>query len=202
MNDRASSLFLASGYSIRLYKDADLLGVNSCFTGSDTDFADNVFEDESPLNDEVSSAEVFYRDDCPDPATCLPAESLLCGSTDTYSNDGAGSTDRMDNYLCVGWNESGPEYTYSFSTAKPRRVVVTQSNHSLDLFVLDGVSGNCNRFNCIMGAGEGIPLEFNAVPGNPYNIVVEGYYGATGSYTINVQCSDLLSLFLPVISKQ
>jgi hypothetical protein len=179
-----------------------LQGPNWCLTASDTNFDDNIFDDESPLNDAVSSAEVFYRDNCPYPATCLPAEGLLCGSTDSYSNDGAGSTDRMTHYTCVTWNEHGPEYTYTFSTAKPRRVVVTLSTTAdLSPFVLDGGSGNCHGWNCIADAGEGSPAIFDAVPGHPYYIVVDGNEGATGSYTITVQCSDLY-LFLPVISKQ
>lgn len=64
-NDQASSLRVPSGQSVRLYEHSDRNGASVCRTGDDNDFAGDRFDGGSiPLNDHVSSFEVFDNSDC------------------------------------------------------------------------------------------------------------------------------------------
>lgn len=119
---------------------------------------------------------------------CDPDWTLGCGDTDNWNNGGAGSTDQVDAYSCSSWNESGPEYTYTFVPNSSGQVNVTLSNVTadLDIFVLDGATGTCSGNNCLAYGDSS--ATFNAAAGHPYYLVVDGYQGAISNYTINVSC--------------
>jgi len=122
-------------------------------------------------------------------AVCTAGWTLTCGGSDTWNNGYSGATDNIDYYPCVGWNETGPEYAYSFTPGSSTQVTVTLSNMTadLDVFVLDGSSGRCSSSACI--AYGNTTTSFEASAGRTYYIVVDGYYGSVGSYTVNVSCA-------------
>tara|TARA_Y100001968_G_scaffold322549_2_gene358797 strand:+ start:98 stop:1099 length:1002 start_codon:yes stop_codon:yes gene_type:complete len=127
---------------------------------------------------------------CQLPSTCNAVWSLSCGESDSWSNDGVGSTQAISSYSCSGWNASGPEYTYEFIASASGNVDVTLSGLNgvdLDLFVLDGSSGVCNESNCSDFGNNSV--SFSAVAGETYFLVVDGFAGATGSYDIEVSCN-------------
>lgn len=74
-NDRISSILLRSGWSVRLYRDVGRSGPTACLTASDSDLADNSFEDGSRLNDAVSSFTLYNQSNCP-PLERLPTYPL------------------------------------------------------------------------------------------------------------------------------
>ena len=120
---------------------------------------------------------------------CIPDFDLACGYSDTWNNGGAGSTNQITTYSCSYWNESGPEYTYRFVPSTSGSVTVTLSNMSADpdIFVLDGTGENCSASNCITYGDTAVT--FNALAGQTYFLVVDGYDGAISDYTINVTCA-------------
>jgi hypothetical protein len=127
---------------------------------------------------------------CQAVGTCNSAFTLGCGGTDSWSNNGTGSTNVISSYGCSTWNESGPEYTYQFTAVATGTVDVALSDMGgvdLDIFVLDGASGVCNEGNCT--ANGNTSASFTAVAGHTYYFVVDGYSGATGSYDISVTCN-------------
>jgi len=73
----------------------------------------------------------------------------------------------------------------------------------LDLFVIDAGWGAVRREGCILAAStDGNESARHRAGGHPYYIVVEGYDGAEGAYTLNVQCAPPQSVFLPLVSKE
>jgi transglutaminase-like putative cysteine protease len=118
---------------------------------------------------------------------CVPDSTLACGNSDSRNNSDAGSTDRIDTYSCIDWNESGPEYAYEFTPSASSQVAVSLNNLSadLDLFVL---APGCNATDCLVH--DGLVASFDAAAGQTYYIVVDGYQGAVGDYTISLDCLD------------
>jgi cysteine-rich repeat protein len=121
--------------------------------------------------------------------TCAAGFSVSCGAMDAWSTTGPGSTDRVDEYACVGWNETGREYTYQFTAAADADVTVTLTPDGLidlDVFVLLDASGGCVAGNCV--AYGGTTATFAATVGSNYYVVVDGFGGDEGSYTISFDC--------------
>jgi hypothetical protein len=126
-----------------------------------------------------------WGESCSPQQTCVPDWTLACGGSDRWNNGNMGSTDRIDTYSCTTWDESGPEYAYDFVPSVSSQVDVSLSDLSadIDLFI---VAPGCNATNCL--AYGDVTASFDAVAGQPYYIVVDGYQGAVGDYTISVSC--------------
>ena len=116
---------------------------------------------------------------------CEPAEFIDCGFSVSGNNSALGSSDRIDSYSCVIWRESGPEYAYGFQPLVSGEVTVSLSGLSgdLDLFVLEG---DCDAARCITYGND--EVVFQAVAGETYYLVVDGWHGAVSDYTISVSC--------------
>ena len=136
--------------------------------------------------------------DCDDPdcaaavscaGECVPGLELTCGDSDSFANDGAGSTDNIDEYSCTSWGEDGPEFTYLFQPVSDATVDVSLSGMSddLDLFVMSDAGGLCDSANCIEYGDNS--LSFSATAGQSYYVVVDGYLGATSSYDVSLSCN-------------
>ncbi len=121
---------------------------------------------------------------------CVPDLEIGCGSTDTWSTLNLGSTDLVDTYACTSFNESGREYAYRFNPLVDTTMQITltpQAGVDLDLLLL-GDDGNslCEGGDCALYADSSIQATFPA--GGEYWIVVDGYQGAQGSYSIDFSC--------------
>src|SRR5690606_36296325 len=66
-NDRASSIRIPSGWSVKLYEHSDRGGGSACRNGSDDTFWSDQYNNGASLNDTVSSFEVFGAQDCQAP---------------------------------------------------------------------------------------------------------------------------------------
>lgn len=64
LNDQASSVRVPSGWSVMLYQDHNGEGGKKCFSGDDSNFADDWFDSGQPVNDRASSFEVFNTPNC------------------------------------------------------------------------------------------------------------------------------------------
>lgn len=126
--------------------------------------------------------------------TCTPAATLVCGATDSRSNDGAGSTDQIDAYACGelgGFDYSGPEVAYTFVAPRTEQVTatLTEATSSLDLALLEGAV--CAAADCVDGTvidGGTAIVSFAATQGSTYHLVVDGFQGAISDYTLELAC--------------
>ena len=125
--------------------------------------------------------------------TCADPFVLACGdSLASETTAGAGSS--MAGYVCgeFGVDETGPERVYRIEPPAPKWVTVTVTPGGivdLDLFVLGGTcaSDACFRFS----AGTGTEAAaFSAGAGAPAFVVVDGYNGAEGAFSLVVECGE------------
>jgi hypothetical protein len=122
----------------------------------------------------------------------IASSTLSCGSAISLSNHvpyngtTVGAPSNVSTYSCSGWNESGPEKVHVITTTVTGDITATLSNLSvdLDIFILSA----CNPSSCV-AYGDNSATYSNAPPGT-YYIVVDGYYGASGSYTLTVTASN------------
>ena len=117
---------------------------------------------------------------------CLPEDVLIdCGAVVQGST--TGGIDFLDDYSCVGWDESGPEIVYVFSLQEEADIVATLSGMTadLDIFILsDSLDGACPE-NCI--TYDDIAKDWSLAPGD-YYIVVDGHTGDYGDFTLTLEC--------------
>ncbi|MEE2830606.1 MAG: hypothetical protein VX498_15570, partial [Myxococcota bacterium] len=119
--------------------------------------------------------------------TCIEQVELDCGDSASGTNWGMGSGDVIDVYGCSSWIEDGPEYTYVFRPESSESVTVCLSNESAETDVaVITEAGGCDGNNCIDIGTQCVT--FDAVAGEQYYFVVDGYEGAMGSYDIDVTC--------------
>ena len=114
--------------------------------------------------------------------------ALTCGSSVTGANDAAGSTDNIDLYNCVGWDETGPEYTYSFIPAADAHIVFELSNmtEDLDAFLIEENGAGCDGNECIAYAH--YTGWADVTTGTTYYLAVDGFEGAVSAYDLNLTC--------------
>ncbi len=162
--------------------------------GDDDDSTDTVGDDDdstSTGDDDDSTSEPIGT-----AGVCSPGYTLNGPSFDSYENNGAGSTNAIDTYSCVGWDESGPEYVYEYTatvtgqaTAHIDELVdeiielVFGPMQNLDVFILDP-SGGCNANSCVAYHDDTVSWAVTA--GSTWYIVVDGYQGDTSPFDLTV----------------
>jgi len=125
---------------------------------------------------------------------CSADFALSCGDSDTWWNDGFGSSDALDTYGCGGNNETGNEYVYSLVApySGTATVTVTGLAADLDLFALSDVGGGCDAGSCVAqsraGGNGDETVTFNMVIGTTYYFVVDGFLEAASAYTLSLGC--------------
>jgi C1A family cysteine protease/BarA-like signal transduction histidine kinase len=121
--------------------------------------------------------------------TATPTTTLDCNNaillTDEipYSGSTVGGSSVVSSYPCnSGWAETGPEKVHKITTTISGDITATLSNLSsdLDVFILNA----CDSNSCV-AYGTNTATYLSASPGT-YYIVVDGYNGASGSYTLTV----------------
>ncbi len=121
---------------------------------------------------------------------CSPGYILTEGSSDSWNNGGAGSTNAVGTYNCVAWDESGPEYAYEYTATVNGTATVDISvtgwfNFSdLDVFVLDGSSGSCDPMSCETYGDS--TATWTVTAGSTWYILVDGYQGDSSDYDITL----------------
>ncbi|MBK8561947.1 MAG: T9SS type A sorting domain-containing protein [Saprospiraceae bacterium] len=123
-------------------------------------------------------------------AACLGTVHLDCynapfypGGPVTASNSGGNVSASF--YSCIGWNESGPERVYRLIIDEAQTITATLSGlgADLDVFILDA----CSENSCL--AHGDVTATTATVPAGEYFVVVEGYLGAVGNFTLTVTTS-------------
>jgi hypothetical protein len=136
---------------------------------------------------------------------------IFLGDTNTMENDYIGTSDNQlfservfdwladsslygnnklgtmfwDNYSGVGWLESGREMAYKITLDQTSHIdaMLSYEDSSTDIFLLDG----CDNED-VLDYGFSDVIYNNAPPGT-YHIVVDGYQGAIGHYTLDIDVS-------------
>ncbi|MBM4398307.1 MAG: hypothetical protein FJ087_21785, partial [Deltaproteobacteria bacterium] len=129
------------------------------------------------------------------PTTCVPAMSLFCDVSHKHDNGGEGSTNVAAAYACNdGAAYSGPEYTYTFVAPWDGTFTVTLMGEAADTDVLVLEAGDgCDPAKCIAWGTDGVT--FTAQSYKTYYLVVDGFEGATGAYSIHVACVPATELY-------
>jgi len=112
-----------------------------------------------------------------------PPLPLACGAE--VRNDTTHAPSRVESYQCrPSWIESGPEQLYrlNLSPAQPLTITLSDMNVDLDVFLLTEMDPD----TCI-AAGDTY-LQKDNLPAGLYYVVVDGFEGASGSYTLRVSC--------------
>lgn len=114
---------------------------------------------------------------------CSGAQDLPCNGSVQSTTVGLPNNAAL--YNCVGWNESGGEEVWRLVLAERRNVVATLTTGGcdLDLFLLSA----CDATTCFRYGSTGFT---QIVEPGTYYLVVDGYNGASCSYTLTLTCQD------------
>jgi hypothetical protein len=120
---------------------------------------------------------------------CTAAQALGCGDTDSATTYGVGSMDALEGFEACGnpFDYAGSEYVYAFMTSVSTTVTVTLTGETstTDIMVL---SEACEAAACLTYGYDDV--SFEAVAGQPYYLVVDGFSGQQGAFTLSVACED------------
>jgi len=122
---------------------------------------------------------------------CEPVADLVCGGSIAGDTAAIEAVAALDAYPCNVGNYDSAELVYRWvaTTASAEfsliDAVPTEINH--DLFVLDGNSGVCTAAECVAHGFNSV--EFDAVPGQTYYLVVDGFYEETGPFQARLDCN-------------
>lgn len=152
------------------------------------DGEDVVEADEAEAEDTGGEEEVpVGAGTCADPVVVGCAVSLGSETTE-------GAATALADYACTpfGADETGPERVYRIDVDAAAWATVTMTpsgDWDLDLWVLDGACDPeaCSLFSAGISAEE---LSFRVEPGTPLFVVVDGYSGEAGGFSLSVDCSE------------
>ncbi len=112
-----------------------------------------------------------------------PPLPLACGAE--VHRDTQSAPSRVLTYSCrPTWLESGPEHLYrlNLSPTQPLTLTLSETSADLDVFLLSDMDPD----TCI-AAGDTY-IQRDTLPAGLYYVVVDGYNGAAGEYTLRVSC--------------
>ena len=116
---------------------------------------------------------------------CASAQPIYCGVP--VNGTTVGATNNVNTYGCNSWLQSGPEKVFVLQTTQTGTITASLSNLTADLDVI--ILDACSESNCL-AEGNNTATIANASPGQ-YFIVVDGYQGAAGNFTLTVNCSGV-----------
>ena len=120
--------------------------------------------------------------------TCTSPIALTCGASRNGNNSGQMNT--WNSYgNSTGW--SGGEVIYSFDMAANSSAIVSLTNLDADFDLL--IATSCSNSIALSSAHTGTTNEqvsFSSVGGGTVYIIVDGWNGAEGSYSISISCAS------------
>jgi len=123
---------------------------------------------------------------------CTQTTALACNQAVTATT--VGYPNQLGRHACApDWNESGPERIYRFTAPVTGPVTARLFGAQLgaDLFLLEGA---CNPTTCVATDGGQGAISWEAVEGTVYYVVVDGFEGHVGSFTLELDCGVLPEL--------
>jgi len=158
--------------------------------------ADKLDEDKDGMTD-CADADCAAAAAC-QTSLCVADYGLSCGGQDNFNNGGKGSTNQIDGYECADGKtngETGNEYTYDFVSECDGQLTLTLLKQGpsigfLDLYILDGTK-SCASASCVghgLMSGNTASKTLDAKKGQKFFVVVDGYQGFAGDYTLKATC--------------
>jgi hypothetical protein len=198
------SVAVSTGDAVSCGQKLGELGSSGNSTGPHLHFevrVDNVAHD--PFDGPCSAPPSYWTDQgahgglpgltCDGSEPCAPISGLECGVPLDTANNGGGSTTSVVTYNCTEYTYTGPEIAYAWTSAHDEEVSVSLSGHTadVDLFVLNGPG--CTPSDCI-GASthpetEAEVVTWNALAGQDYVVIVDGWEGAASSFQLLLDCT-------------
>ena len=161
--------------------------------GDDDTTDDDDDDDSVPDGDDDDSDEPIGDDDDLEGGVCAPTEAASCGWSVSANTTEAGATNAIDSYPCSSWDATGPELAYTFVPTESGSVTATlsdiESGQDLDLYILADEGAGCDSNTCYAYGNVG--ASFDVVAGETYYLVVDGYFGAAGSFVLDLACGDV-----------
>ncbi len=136
----------------------------------------------------------LYYDCPPETLDCSNVVPITCGG-DAYSGTTDGADLNVTQYGCSGaesLEESGPEVVHTITVSPgPLTLTLTPATGvDLDLFLLN----SCDQDDCVAYSsdGQGVQevISITVPSTTTYYVVVDGYRGAMGGYTLNAECGS------------
>ncbi|GAK54929.1 hypothetical protein U27_01760 [Candidatus Vecturithrix granuli] len=109
---------------------------------------------------------------------CTNAVPLSSGVA--YSGNTTGAPSNISSYGCWIYTLSGPEIVHTITTTIAGDIIATDNNNNLDLVILNA----CNPSSCVVAGMDS--ASYTNAPAGTYYIVVDGWNGASGTYTLTV----------------
>ena len=184
-----SYFFVVDGYEEGVFEGEGAYTISvDCQPVNELICDDGIDDDGDGLTDCDDEDDCLGTEACPLPI-CEPSWDLACGESDAWGNYYSGHTNQIEDYTCSNWSYPGPEYTYTFISpvTKTITVTLTEETAATDLMVLaGGGEGLCDPDECLAYGFS--TVTFDAEAGALYYLVVDGFAGAEGTYTITVEC--------------
>ncbi|MEE2829254.1 MAG: hypothetical protein VX498_08700 [Myxococcota bacterium] len=184
---------LTEGEPIDVTDNDDAASDDDDAASDDDDDSDPASDDDDVSGDDDDSMS-GDDDDASDSSggVCNAMLSISCGGTIAADTSASGSTNNIDGYACNTWDATGPEMAYSFAYPEGGIVSATltdiETGQDLDLYVLEDLGSGCQSDSCVeYGDTE---VSFDAAAGQTYYLVVDGFYGAAGSFVLDVACGQ------------
>lgn len=118
-----------------------------------------------------------------------------------YSGTTVGGASNALYYNCVSWDETGPENVHTITLLQTGTIIASLSGLSADLDVF--LLSSCDENECL-AYGDAALSYYGATPGT-YYVVVDGYYGASGTYTLTadfIQTIPVVEVIAPTAGHQ
>jgi len=120
-------------------------------------------------------------------SSCSEAIPITCNSV--YSGNTTNYPMNIETYSCTSWTESGPEIIYELNLDTDyTSISATLSDLStdLDIFVL----ASCDPDDCVSFGDYAAHLTGSPIQHGIYYYIVDGYNGDSGSYTLELSCTQ------------
>ncbi len=101
-NNKASSIWLAAGWSVRVYRDNNGQGDQTCINSSDSDLSNNTYNNGVGVNESISSIHVYTQEDCPAMAPGIP----------TLASPANGAVFNRNTSITLSWNTASNANNY------------------------------------------------------------------------------------------
>ncbi|MDF1547190.1 MAG: C10 family peptidase [Bacteroidales bacterium] len=115
----------------------------------------------------------------------ISAIVLSCGTP--YNGTTTDGENIVNQYVGSYWHNTGKEKIHKITTTYSGRITATLTNlnsNNLDVFILKYADRKS-----LLAAGDSVSFADNCEAGT-YYIIVDGRYGTSGTYTLNVKCPD------------
>ena len=113
-------------------------------------------------------------------------ELASCGGLYSRSNTDICLVNAVTSYDCIGWDESGKDYWFSINMTAGQVLDVQQVSSSVDFnYFITNSSGSGSCYNGAYG-GSGVTAAINST--DNYFVSCDGYNGASGNFTIKINC--------------